>query len=62
MIRALQMRVNKRTQTYANMLADPEHEVGQATDEDLIDSLSQLAEREERIREITRDIILEKNK
>ncbi len=62
MIRALQVRVNKRTQTYANLLADPEHQVGQATDQDVLESLTQLAEREERIRQITRDIILEKNK
>jgi hypothetical protein len=62
MIRALQMRVNKRTLTYAKLLSDPEHAIGQATDQDLIESLGQLAEREERIRQITRDILLEKNK
>jgi hypothetical protein len=62
MIRALQVRVNKRTETFAGMLADPEHEVGQATDQDLIDLLNQLSQREQRIHSITRDLILEKNK
>ena len=62
MIRTLQMRVNRRTKTYANMLADPDHSVGQATDQDVIDALDQLSVRERRIHEITRDILLEKNK
>jgi hypothetical protein len=62
MIRTLQIRVNKRTTTYSNMLSDPEHIVGQATDRDLIESLNQLSQREQRIHQITRDLILEKNK
>ena len=62
MIRTLQMRVNKRTQTFSKLLSDPEHQIGQATDDSLIDSLRKLSQREDRIREITRDIILEKNK
>ena len=62
MIRTLQMRVNRRTETYSGMLNDPKHEVGQATDRDLIDSLIQLGEREQRIFRITRDLILERNK
>ena len=62
MIRALQMRVNRRTDTYAKILTDPEHEVGQATDADVVNSLQALAGREERIRQITRDIVLGKNK
>jgi hypothetical protein len=57
MIRALQMRVNKRTVLYAKMLADDEDLIGQATDPDLIESLERLAGREERIRKITRDIV-----
>ncbi len=62
MIRALQMRVNTRTQRYAGLLDDPEHPVGQATNDDLVQSLIRLAEREARIRQITRDIVLGKNK
>ena len=46
MIRALQMRVNTRTQRYARLLDDPEHPVGQATNDDLLQSLVRLAERE----------------
>ena len=61
MIRTLQMRVNKRTDTYAKLLSDPEHDVGQATDQDLLESLDQLSQREQRIHQITRDIILERN-
>ena len=61
MIRALQMRVNTRTQRYARLLDDPEHPIGQATNNDLVESLGRLAEREARIRQITRDIVLGKN-
>jgi hypothetical protein len=62
MIRALQVRVNRRTDTYAKMLADPDHLVGQATDRDVIEGLDELSRREQRIHQITRDILLEKNK
>ena len=61
MIRALQMRVNTRTERYARLLDDPEHPVGQATSDDLVQSLLRLADREARIRQITRDIVLGKN-
>ena len=62
MIRALQMRVNKRTQRYSKMLADVEDPVGQATDDDLLDSLRELSDRQKRIYKVTSDIVLEKNK
>ncbi len=62
MIRTLQVRVNHRTETYSKLLADPDHDIGQATDRDLIESLEQLSEREQRIHQITRDLLLEKNK
>jgi hypothetical protein len=62
MIRTLQVRVNKRTVTISRLLADPQHEVGQATDQDLLETLDGLSQRERRIHEITRDLILEKNK
>ena len=61
MIRALQIRVNKRTNRYARLLEDIDDEVGQATDVDLQRSLEDLSDREARIQEITRDIVLEKN-
>lgn len=62
MIRALQMRVNKRTNYHAKMLSDENDLVGQVTDPDLIESLERLAGREERIRKITRDIVTGKTK
>ena len=62
MIRTLQIRVNRRTQTYAKLLEDPANIVGQATDEEVLQSLEQLSGREARIRQITRDILLERNK
>ncbi len=62
MIRALQMRVNTRTQRYARLLQDAEDPVGQATDQDLREALAKLAERQETIYRLTRDIVLGKNK
>ena len=61
MIRALQMRVNTRTNRYARLLDDIEDPTGQATDQELIDALGSLAERQERIYQITRDLVLGKN-
>jgi len=61
MIRALQMRVNTRTQRYSKMLVDVEDPVGQATDDDILDSLRGLSERQKRIHKITSDIVLGKN-
>ena len=62
MIRAMQLRVNKRTQRYARLLDDEEDPVGQATDNDLRSALDRLGNREEKIQRITRDIVLGKNK
>lgn len=62
MIRALQMRVNTRTERFARLLQDADDPVGQAEDEELIDALEHLSGRESRILQITRDILLEKNK
>ena len=56
MIRALQMRVNKRTERYSKMI-----EGEQAENPELIDALKQLAEREERIHRVTRDLEMGKN-
>ena len=62
MIRALQMRVNKRTQRFAALLESPEDVKGQATDAELRGALQNLSEREESIHQITRDIVLGKNR
>lgn len=57
MIRALQMRVNKRTKRYA-ALSETE-EVDQA---ELLEALQKLAEREKRIHRVTRDIVVGRNR
>jgi len=62
MIRALQMRVNRRTQTYSKALADVDDPVGQATDDDLIESLRELAERQRRIYKVTSEIVPQEGK
>ena len=57
MIRALQMRVNRRTQRYAEMT-----KTEQAEKPDLIQALARLAERQERIYRVTRDLVVGRNK
>ncbi len=61
MIRALQMRVNTRTQRFAKMLQDFEDPIGQATEADLLESIQDLSDRQQRIHKVTSDIILGKN-
>ena len=55
MIRALQMRVNNRTARYAELI-DGE----QAVDVEILEALNDLAEREQRIWRVTRDIVVGK--
>jgi len=62
MIRALQIRINKRTARYSRLLEDTEDPIGQAEDEDLRVSLQKLSERQQRIHEVTKDIVLGKNR
>ena len=57
MIRALQMRVNRRTDRYSELI-----EGEQALDADLVEALQRLADRETRIYEVTRDLELGRNK
>ncbi len=57
MIRALQMRVNKRTQRYSEMTENE-----QADRPELLEALRRLAEREERIHKVTRDIVVGRNR
>jgi hypothetical protein len=56
MIRALQMRVNQRTQRYAELT-----QTEQTDKPDLLEALKRLAEREQKIHQVTRDIALGKN-
>jgi len=62
MIRALQMRVNTRTKRYSRLLDDADDPTGQATDQDLLEALAKLADRQQRIYQITRDLVLGKNR
>lgn len=57
MIRALQMRVNVRTQRYAVMT-----KTEQTDTPELLEALKRLAEREQRIHKVTRDIVLGRNR
>jgi hypothetical protein len=56
MIRALQMRVNNRTQAYSKLI-----QAEQADTPELLEALKKLAEREERIHAVTRDIVVGRN-
>lgn len=62
MIRSLQLRVNTRTQRYAKLLDNIEDPTGQATDQELREALLKLAEKQDRIYRVTRDLVLGKNK
>lgn len=57
MIRAMQMRVNQRTERYAKLV-----EGEQAESPDLLEALERLAERQARIHRITRDLEMGKNR
>ncbi|MBX9788026.1 MAG: hypothetical protein K2Y37_03860 [Pirellulales bacterium] len=57
MIRSLQMRINRRTQTYGRLV-----EGEQASRPELLEALQQLAERQERLERSTHDIATGKNK
>jgi len=57
MIRAMQMRVNRRTARYAKLV-----EGEQAENPDLLQALDRLAERQARIHRITRDLEMGKNR
>ena len=56
MIRALQMRVNTRTARYSKLI-----EGEQADNAELVEALRRLAERQERIHRVTRDLELGRN-
>jgi hypothetical protein len=58
MIRSLQQRINKRTQTYSKLLIQPDDPVGQANTVDLEAALLQLSKREAEVFRVTRDIVV----
>jgi len=57
MIRALQMRVNTRTKRYGELI-----KTERVDQPELLDSLRRLAERERRIHQVTRDIVVGRNR
>ncbi len=56
MIRSLQMRVNRRTDQFQKMI-----EVKESTADQLLPKIRRLAERQDRIENIARDIVLGRN-
>jgi hypothetical protein len=59
MLRSLQMRINSRTKKYAKLV---DGDLGQATTAELLVQLEELAGRQERVFQATRDIVSGKNK
>ena len=57
MIRSLQWRVNRRTARYQEVVL-----TGRSTRDDVLPELKKLADRQQRIEKIARDIVLEKNR
>jgi len=62
MIRSLQLRINNRTKRYSRLLDDVNDPTGQAKDGDLQEALGKLGEKQDHLQQITRDIVLGKNK
>ena len=58
LLKTLQLRVNRRTQSLSKELNNPDDSVGQVGDPSLLGELQDLAERQEKIHEVTRDILL----
>ncbi len=56
LIRTLQIRVNRRTQTLSTMLDDPNDPIGQARQGDLLGQLKELSKRQESIEQVTRNV------
>ncbi|MCC6508515.1 MAG: hypothetical protein IT423_05375 [Pirellulaceae bacterium] len=62
LIKTLQLRINKRTQTLSEVLKDPNDVVGQADAEDIQTQLRELSQRQSSIKQVTRDIVTGKNR
>lgn len=62
MIKAMQLRINKRTTSYSRLLGEETNDAGQSNDEELIEALQELSDRELRLQEITHDIVIKKNR
>ncbi len=58
LVRTLQVRINNRTTSLSQMLADPADVVGQAKDADILKEVKGLADRQSSIQQVTRDIVV----
>ena len=62
MIRGLQDRIFRRHRRYSKFLDDPEDLVGSTDDPEVQAALKRLAEKQDQLTAIARDIVNEKNK
>ena len=58
LIRTLQIRINNRTTSLSQMLADPADAVGQAKEADILKEVKGLADRQSSIQQVTREIVV----
>lgn len=58
LIRTLQIRINNRTTSLSQMLADPADVVGQAKEADILKEVKGLADRQSNIQHVTREIVV----
>ncbi len=58
LIRTLQVRINNRTTSLSQMLADPADVVGQAKEADILKEVKGLADRQSSIQQVTREIVI----
>jgi len=58
LIRTLQIRINNRTTSLSQMLADPADLVGQAKEADILKEVKGLADRQSSIQHVTREIVV----
>jgi hypothetical protein len=62
LIKTLQLRVNRRTDRLAKETSNPNDLIGQVADPRLREELKALSDRQQKIQEVTREILLEKAK
>lgn len=60
LIKTLQLRINKRTDTMSEMLEDPEDVIGQVEEAEVVGQLHELSKRQSKIQVVTRDIVVGK--
>jgi len=58
LLKTLQLRINRRTQSLAKQTNNQDDIIGQVGDPGLMGELEELSERQQKIHEVTRDILL----